>query len=81
MKIFVSPNLNIRIILRSRRGEPIEVELTDEGAPVGVLEILREILLSKNRLVVDFKRRPVLRKCGDLRVLLVKMCNEMVGLC
>mmetsp|Transcript_1209 Transcript_1209/g.2622 ORF Transcript_1209/g.2622 Transcript_1209/m.2622 type:complete len:113 (-) Transcript_1209:77-415(-) len=49
MEILVPPNLDIRILPRSRRGEPVEVELADERAPVGVLEVLGKVLLREGR--------------------------------
>jgi hypothetical protein len=53
MKTAMRPNNNVVVFLQTRAGESIEIQLTHKRSPIGMFEVLREILLSECCLIVD----------------------------
>ncbi len=80
-KQLVGPPDAFNALLVSNRGEAVEVELADEGAPVVVLEILGEVLLGEDGLVENAEGFAVGRKCRDFGIGLGQLGQEQVGLC
>jgi hypothetical protein len=49
----MTPNDHIRVILVTGARKAIQIELTNEGAVVGMFEVLRQIFMGKGGLIVD----------------------------
>lgn len=65
MEELMTPNHHVGIVFVTGTGKAVEVELTYEGAVVGMLEVLGQVLLCKGGLIVYEKSITVGREGED----------------
>lgn len=77
----MTPNDHIRVILVTGARKAIQIELTNEGAVVGMFEVLGQIFMGKGGLIVDVEGISVGGEGENLGVQLGDVGNEEMSFC